>query len=200
MPGVEEKPRLTPSGKPIGPRTRRIAIMGSRAVGKSSISGRFVEGLFVDNYYPTIEQTLNKTIKYKGQDYALEIYDTAGHDEYTILQNRQAVGFHGWIMCYAVDNPNSFKVAQLIKQKISDFTGRDSFPMILVGNKCDLNQARQVSPEQGQELAKKLHCPFIETSAKTSENVNRIFEFIVQEMEKELNPDQQPQESKCTIS
>jgi small GTP-binding protein len=59
-------------------KTRKIAIVGSRAVGKSSLAIQFVEGHFTDSYYPTIESTYSKAIRVKGQDFSTEIVDTAG--------------------------------------------------------------------------------------------------------------------------
>ncbi|MCJ1426517.1 GTP-binding protein [Sticta canariensis] len=63
---------------PALPKQRKMAIVGSRSVGKSSLTVRFVEGHFVDSYYPTIENTFSEVIKYRGQDFATEIVDTAG--------------------------------------------------------------------------------------------------------------------------
>ncbi|KAK7443848.1 Ras family protein [Colletotrichum acutatum] len=60
------------------PKNRKVAIVGSRSVGKSSLAVQFVDGHFVDSYYPTIENTFSKTIRYKGQEFATEIVDTAG--------------------------------------------------------------------------------------------------------------------------
>ncbi|KAL8745675.1 MAG: hypothetical protein Q9190_002215 [Brigantiaea leucoxantha] len=57
---------------------RKIAIVGSRAVGKSSLTVQFVDGHFVESYYPTIENTFSRTIKVHGQEFATEIVDTAG--------------------------------------------------------------------------------------------------------------------------
>ncbi|KAK4151297.1 hypothetical protein C8A00DRAFT_36039, partial [Chaetomidium leptoderma] len=56
---------------------RKIAIVGSRSVGKSSLAVRYVDGHFVESYYPTIENTFSKEIRVKGQEYATEIVDTA---------------------------------------------------------------------------------------------------------------------------
>lgn len=57
---------------------RRIAVLGSRSVGKSTLIVRFMENVFVDSYYPTIEATFTKSIKYKGRSYNCDIIDTAG--------------------------------------------------------------------------------------------------------------------------
>ncbi len=60
------------------PRKRKIAVLGSRSVGKSSLVVRYVEDAFVDSYYPTIENIFNKKIRYKNQEYECDIIDTAG--------------------------------------------------------------------------------------------------------------------------
>jgi len=57
---------------------RKIAVMGSRSVGKSSLAIQFVQGQFVDSYDPTIENTFTKNLKYKGQEYEVLVVDTAG--------------------------------------------------------------------------------------------------------------------------
>ncbi|KAL9108943.1 MAG: hypothetical protein Q9227_006339 [Pyrenula ochraceoflavens] len=57
---------------------RKIAIVGSRSVGKSSLTVQYVEGHFVEPYYPTIENSFSKEITYKNQTFATEIVDTAG--------------------------------------------------------------------------------------------------------------------------
>ncbi|TNY19704.1 P-loop containing nucleoside triphosphate hydrolase protein [Rhodotorula diobovata] len=128
----------TPSGKLIGPKQRKVALLGSRSVGKSSLTVQFVDQHFVDSYYPTIENTFTKMVKYKGQDFQLDIIDTAGQDEFSILSSRHAVGLHGWILVYSVSSRSSFEMCSIIREKILNYTGRDSVPMVLVGNKSDL--------------------------------------------------------------
>ncbi|KAL8952627.1 MAG: hypothetical protein Q9222_001466 [Ikaeria aurantiellina] len=63
---------------PASPKQRKIAIVGSRSVGKSSLTVQFVEKHFVESYYPTIENSFSSTIKFRGQEFATEIVDTAG--------------------------------------------------------------------------------------------------------------------------
>ncbi|EIE75453.1 hypothetical protein RO3G_00157 [Rhizopus delemar RA 99-880] len=120
-------------------KTRRIAVLGARAVGKSSLVIQFCENHFVDSYYPTIENTFTKTIKYRGSEYSVEIMDTAG---------------------------------------------QKSVPCVVVGNKSDLNIQRQISTEEGKELAQQWNCPTIETSAKHDENVSKIFDLLIAQIEK----------------
>jgi hypothetical protein len=86
--------------------------------GKSSLTVRFVEGVFVEIYYPTIENTLNCIIKYKGQDFATEIVDTAGQDEYSILNSKHFIGIHGYMIVYSVASRRSFDMVRVIRDKI----------------------------------------------------------------------------------
>ena len=72
--------------------TRKIAVLGGTAVGKSSLIVQFVENHFAETYYPTIESTFTKQLKHKGVDYIAEIVDTAGQDEFSILNSKHAVG------------------------------------------------------------------------------------------------------------
>ncbi|KAI9310725.1 ferrous iron transporter B [Dichotomocladium elegans] len=180
-------------------RQRRIAVLGARAVGKSSLVIQFCENHFVDSYYPTIENTFTKTIKYRGHEYVVEIMDTAGQDEYSILSQHHASGIHGYVLVYSIASRSSFDMLQVIHDKILDFTGLGNVPCVIVGNKCDLNIQRQVTQQEGKELAERWNAPTLETSAKHNENVSKIFDMLIAEIEKANNP---PSEEKnaCVIS
>lgn len=78
----------------------------------------FIDGIFVDSYYPTIENTFSKVIRYKNQDYATEIIDTAGQDEYTILNSKHFIGIHGYVIVYSVGSKQSFDMVRIIREKI----------------------------------------------------------------------------------
>ena len=113
--------------------------------GKSSLTVQFVENHFVESYYPTIENTFSRTIKYKGQEYATEIIDTAGQvcgatltlhhtypyptrpltgpnkneqDEYSILNSRHSIGIHGYMLVYSVTSKQSFEMVKIIRDKV----------------------------------------------------------------------------------
>jgi len=163
--------------------------MGARGVGKSSIALQFVDSHFPAQYYPTIEEKFTKELKYKGKDYLLEIQDTAGHDEFSLLNDKYAVGWHGYIIVYSVASKVSFELVTIIRDKILAYLSIDKVPLCIVGNKSDLGQQRVITEEQGKELARQLGCQWIETSAKDNENVQQAFQLVVQEIEKEINPD-----------
>jgi len=159
---------------------RKIALMGFRSVGKSSLAIQFVEGQFVDSYDPTIENTFKKTVSVKGKgNYDLLLVDTAGQDEYSIFPSEYSVDIHGYVLVYSIDSEQSFKICQIIHEKLLDLIGDSSVPIVLVGNKSDLHNERQVSVEKGKKLAEEMKAFFLETSAKENQNVGDIFSKLI---------------------
>ncbi|CAE6353250.1 unnamed protein product [Rhizoctonia solani] len=177
---------------------RKIAVLGSRSVGKSSLVVQFVEGHFVESYYPTIENTFTKSIKFRNIEYDCDIIDTAGQDEYSILNNKHAIGIHGYILVYSVASRVSFDMIQIIHEKILTYSGTQRIPCVVVGQKSDLVNARQVPTSEGEKLATSLGCAFLETSARTNTNVGKAFDTCLAQIEESTNP---PPEnpSKCVV-
>ncbi|KAI0774085.1 small GTPase superfamily [Fomes fomentarius] len=181
---------------------RKIAVLGSRSVGKSSLVVQFIENHFVESYYPTIENVFNKTVNYKGVDYDCDIIDTAGQDEYTILNSKHAIGIHGYVLVYSVTNHKSFDMVHVVYDKIINFCGMNSIPCVIVGSKIDLQNrpSRQVQIKEGQKLAEELDAAHIETSAKQNINVAKVFELCLGEIEKrQPSNKQEPQSTICTL-
>ncbi|KAI1786682.1 small GTPase superfamily [Ganoderma leucocontextum] len=181
---------------------RKIAVLGSRSVGKSSLVIQFIENHFVESYYPTIESVFTKTVNYKGVDYECDIIDTAGQDEYTILNSKHAIGIHGFVLVYSVTNHKSFDMIQVVYDKIINFCGMHSIPCVIVGSKIDLQnrQSRQVQTKEAQELASELGAAHVETSAKENVNVAKVFELCLAEIEKRQPSNKaEPKTSSCNI-
>ncbi|KAE8210885.1 hypothetical protein CF319_g7567 [Tilletia indica] len=181
-------------------RKRKLVVLGSRAVGKSSICHRFVDKTFLPLYYPTIASTFDRNFTYRGIPYFLEILDTAGQDEYSILNSKHAIGIHGYVLVYSVESQVSFEMIETIRDKILSYTGTESVPAVIVGQKCDLHMQRQVSEEEGKEMAARLKCAFLETSAREDINVDKIFELCLGQIDPPGRPKEiEPQPSKCII-
>ncbi|KAF9462601.1 small GTPase superfamily [Collybia nuda] len=173
---------------------RKIAVLGSRSVGKSSLVVQFTENHFVESYYPTIESAFRKTVGYNGTQYECEIIDTAGQDEYSLLSAKHAIGIHGYVLVYSVTSRKSFDMIQIVYDKIIDFCGVMDIPCVIVGSKMDLQQSRQVEASEGEQLAVANKAAWVETSAKNNLNVGNVFEMCLAEIEKhtpqpEPNPD-----------
>ncbi|ANB15335.1 putative GTPase RHB1 [Sugiyamaella lignohabitans] len=178
-------------------RARKIAIVGASAVGKSTVTVQFVEKHFVESYYPTIENQFSKPITHNGIEYTTEIIDTAGQDEFSIMSQKLLIGIHGYMLVYAVTSRASFEMIPIIRDKILNATGTDSLPMVIVGNKSDTDEShRQISTQEGQQLAQSLNIPFVETSAKTNSNIDKAFATLIAEIEHTTPTDDK---SKCVI-
>ncbi|KAJ7193503.1 hypothetical protein GGX14DRAFT_405409 [Mycena pura] len=159
--------------------TRKIVVLGSRSVGKSSLIRQFVDNTYPDSYYPTVETTSRKTLTHNGKEYPCEIIDTAG---------QYAIGIHGYVLVYSITSRASFDMIHIIYDKIVNYGGVLSVPAVIVGSKADLYMNRQVSATDGQQLAREMNSAWIETSALRNENVGEVFELCLAEIEQENAP------------
>ena len=136
----------------------------------------------MDYYESTIENAFKKTLSVKGSQYELSLVDTAGQDEYSKFPTEYSVDINGYVLVYSIDSLRSFEVCRSINEKLYDLVG-ENVPLVLVGNKTDLTERRQVTYEVGKQLAEEMKAVFIETSAKENQNVNDIFELVVTQMD-----------------
>lgn len=126
----------------------------------------------------------------------LDILDTAGQEEYSAMRDDYMSQGNGFLMVYSITDFQSFEDClkiydALIKMKTPDDTNEEipPIPIILAGNKCDLEEERSVTTEEGKELAAKFGdvCKFYETSAKERINVDEVFEELVRLINKVQN-------------
>lgn len=96
----------------------------------------------------------------------------------------------GFLLVYACTSRVSFQEISTFHQQICRVKDREQFPMVLVGNKCDLEADRQVSSQEGRDLAKQFGCPFLETSAKERIRVDDAFYTVVRDIRR-FNKEQQ---------
>ncbi|GMT20122.1 hypothetical protein PFISCL1PPCAC_11419 [Pristionchus fissidentatus] len=164
---MNPSPQLSSRSNHINRIPRKIAIMGYPCVGKSSITLRFINGNFPEAYDTTIEDRHDKPYSWKGREYALRITDTAGQQEFTIFPRSCSIDVDGFILVYAIDDRKSFEIIQTIHDKIVECVGDMNVPIVVVGNKLDLQyQGRVVTREEGETLAKKWKANFVEISAR----------------------------------
>eukprot|EP00984_Skeletonema_dohrnii_P036474 scaffold37485_cov161-Skeletonema_dohrnii-CCMP3373.AAC.3 len=165
---------------------RKIAVLGFRAVGKTSLTNAFVSGTFSDNYDPTIENTHHKTIRFRKVHFATDIIDTAGMDEYSSISRNASVGVHGYALIFSTTSRSSFENITKINESLLDALGdAPDVPRVLVGSMKDLVEEREVTLQQAQSLAASLGIPYLECSSKTGENVAEVFHTLLKEIEKD---------------
>lgn len=157
-------------------------MVGGGGVGKSALTIQLIQSHFVDEYDPTIEDSYRKQCVVDDQVALLDVLDTAGQEEYSAMREQYMRTGEGFLLVYSITSRSSFEEIVTFHQQILRVKDRDQFPMVLVGNKCDLEHERQVSVEEGQALAKQFNCHFIESSAKQRINVEDGFYQLVREI------------------
>ncbi len=158
----------------------KLSLIGDGGVGKTSMAQRYVHGIFKADYKATIGTYISKKecgFKELGTSVRFMIWDLAGQSQFERLWPDYLTDSRAGIIVFDITNRESFEHVK----KWYDIITRVALPhidLILVGNKVDLSTSRDVSTEEGIELAKELGIYYIETSAKTNENVDDVFEWI----------------------
>ncbi|XP_013771704.1 ras-related protein Rap-2a-like [Limulus polyphemus] len=160
----------------------KVVVLGSGGVGKSALTVQFVSGTFMEKYDPTIEDFYRKEIEVDSAPCVLEILDTAGTEQFASMRDLYIKNGQGFVVVYSITNHQTFQDIKNMKEQIIRVKNMDRVPVILVGNKVDIEQQREVSNMEGMSLAQLWGCPFMEASAKNKCNVNEIFAEIVREM------------------
>ncbi|XP_057296330.1 ras-related protein Rap-1 isoform X2 [Hydractinia symbiolongicarpus] len=164
-------------------REYKLVVLGSGGVGKSALTVQFVQGIFVEKYDPTIEDSYRKQVEVDGQQAMLEILDTAGTEQFTAMRDLYMKNGQGFVLVYSITAQSTFNDLMDLRDQILKVKDTNDVPMVLVGNKCDLEDERVVGKDQGQNLAKQFeNCTFLETSAKQKINVSEIFHDLVRQV------------------
>jgi len=158
----------------------KLSLIGDGGVGKTSMAQRYVHGIFNADYKATIGTYISKKeceFKELGTSIRFMIWDLAGQSQFERLWPDYLTDSRVGIIIFDITNLESFKHIK----KWHDIIKRVALPhivLILVGNKVDLKDSRVVSTEKGMNLAKELGIYYMETSAKTNQNIEEVFEWI----------------------
>ncbi|CAC5405521.1 RAP2C [Mytilus coruscus] len=151
-------------------REYKVVVLGSGGVGKSALTVKFVSGTFMEKYDPTIEDFYRKEIEVDSAPSVLEILDTAGTEQFASMRDLYIKNGQGFVIVYSITSLQTFQDIKTMKEQIQRVKGVDDIPMILVGNKADLDHQREVPSSEGASLSLTWGCPFTETSAKVTQN------------------------------
>jgi len=159
----------------------KIIMVGCGGVGKSALTIQFMYDEFVADYEPSKVSNYRKKIELDGEKVFIDIVDTAGEEEYAAVRDNLIRTGEGFLCCFSVMDKYSYVWTQDFREQILRVKGADSstaadIPFLLVGNKCDVDGAeRQVSEAEALQMADKMGVRYVETSAKTRQNLEEVF-------------------------
>jgi len=171
-----------------------VCMLGAGAVGKSALTLQFIQGQFVPDYDPTIEDAYRKHIQIDGNSLLLDVLDTAGQEDFIALRTSWMRNKDGFVLAFSIIERKSFEDLQSFYDQLCEVYEDDIPPLVLVGNKADLDTPeahqqhkgaykRQISYEEASNLARKWKAVrYIETSAKTGYHVQDMFGGLVREI------------------
>lgn len=164
----------------------KIMLIGDSGVGKSSLMMRICDEKFNPTFFPTIGVDFKiKTFYQNSESIKMQIWDTAGQERFKSITNAYYRGAHGIIIVFDLTNRESFKDVEIWLADIEKLNN-SSVVRIMVGNKCDLDETRQVRNEEAQRFADSMGLKYIETSAKSDKNVQKTLMSLNDEMKKEF--------------
>ena len=131
-----------------------------------------------------------RTIEMDGKRVKLQIWDTAGQERFRTITSSYYRGAQGIVVVYGLDDKKSFENVKQWVEEIDRYAG-EGVVKLLVGNKCDV-EARQVTREEAEKFAEELKMRYMETSAKTGENVEETFMLTAREIKAKGVPKPKP--------
>jgi Ras-related protein Rab-8A len=164
----------------------KLLLIGDSGVGKSCCLLRFSEDSFTPSFITTIGIDFKiRTIELDGKRVKLQIWDTAGQERFRTITTAYYRGAMGILLVYDVTDERSFNNIRTWFENVQQHA-TEGVNKILIGNKCDWEDKRVVSTEQGQALADELGIPFLEVSAKSNINIDKAFYSLAADIKKRL--------------
>lgn len=155
---------------------KKICMLGSFGVGKTSLVRRFVESIFSDTYLTTVGVKIDKkTVHAGGQDLTLILWDVAGEDDSTPLRMTYVRGAAGYLLVVDGTRPETLEVASSIQARVAAEIG--PLPFVLLLNKADLQESWELLPPAVEALGSTASAT-LRTSAKTGAGVEEAFQAL----------------------
>ena len=188
---LQKKEEIFRRSKPHSPPKLKVIALGASGTGKTCVIKRFVNSSYPQNVCETETYTVGQEFYWKdislgGNDYRLEIIDTAGQEKYHSIPKSLARNVEGILLVFDIQIRDSLVEGIPKMLKLLDADKADTTSIILVGNKVD-EKVRQVTRLEAEQYARKLQVQYIETSAKTGENVQKLFEEMTKEIYETLD-------------
>ncbi|XP_053368743.1 ras-related protein Ral-B-like isoform X1 [Clarias gariepinus] len=161
----------------------KVIMVGSGGVGKSALTLQFMYDEFVEDYEPTKADSYRKKVVLDGEEVQIDILDTAGQEDYAAIRDNYFRSGEGFLLVFSITEQESFSATSEFREQILRVKAEeDKIPLLLVGNKSDLEDKRQVSVTGAREKADEWGVQYVETSAKTRANVDKVFFDLMREV------------------
>ena len=167
----------------------KVILIGDSGVGKTNIMSKYLKNQFMENSKATVGVEFgSKLFNHQGHKIKAQIWDTAGQEKYKAITGAYYKGCKGAFVVYDITKKETF---ESVEKWVNDLkvTGDPKITVLLIGNKSDLEDRREVSKEQGEEKAKSTGCAFMETSALSGNNIEKAFETMVKEIYEKFSND-----------
>ena len=165
----------------------KIIVLGASSSGKSSIIRRYYNDVFDPAQKTTLGfDFVKKKIQTNGKLIELQIWDTAGQDQFSALTRMYYQDTHGVILTYDITSSKSFERVKFWLNDI-ETNGNKTEQKILIGNKQDLEEERQVSMIDAKIFAEENKLKWLECSAKSGKGINDIFEILANQIIDQYN-------------
>ena len=162
----------------------KIMVIGESKVGKTSLIKRYTKNKFGGVYLTTVGVDFqDKIIQIDGKKIRLQIWDTAGQERFRNVTKNYFKSSNGFLLIYDITDKESFKHLNFWNEQIN-LNAPKNIKTVLVGNKSDLDNERQISVEEGENFAGKYNIKFFEASAKEGTNIKEVFEYLANEIYK----------------
>ncbi|CAG5118703.1 unnamed protein product [Candidula unifasciata] len=162
----------------------QIAVIGGCSVGKTALVVQLISALFEEEYVPTADEDRVAMLDYGETSIKLVIHDTSGSEKFAEAREEKYTTAEGFLAVYSIERRRSFNELRMFLEKLQQVRGIRSIPLVVVGNKVDLQNVREVERSEGEELAKTLGCPFVELTARERDSVVGAFKQLIREMDK----------------
>ena len=165
----------------------KVVLVGDSFVGKTNIMSKYIKNEFHEDSKATAGVEFgSKQFTVEGHSIKAQIWDTAGQERYKAITSAYYKGAKGAFIVYDITRKQSF---DSVEKWVNDVTAvaDKKITIILIGNKCDLEDQRQIAKEQGEEKANKLEIAFLETSALSGENLDKAFDKMMNEVYKKCH-------------
>ncbi|KAK4199707.1 ras family-domain-containing protein [Triangularia verruculosa] len=156
-------------------REYHVVVLGAGGVGKSCLTAQFVHNEWIESYDPTIEDSYRTQVSVDGRQVVLEILDTAGTDQFVAMRDLFLKSGQGFLLVFSIASRSSFDELATLREEILRIKDDHLIPIVMVGNKADLEDQRAVDRARAFGVSRSWNAPYYESSARTRTNVDEVF-------------------------